>query len=40
MLTEKVLVIHLIIEQIKKIYLYRISYYPEPDIQNRNKTKI
>ena len=35
LLSEKVMIIHSITEQIKKIY--KIVHYPEPDIDSKNK---
>ena len=39
MLGEKVIIILLIAGLIKKISLYKVSYYPEPDGHGRNKIK-
>ena len=40
MLSGKVMIIHLIAGWIKKILLWKMSYYPEPDSHIRNKIRI
>ena len=39
MSNEKVTIIHLIVELIKKI-LYKMSYFPEPYNRNKNEIKV
>ena len=39
-LNEKVVVIDLKVKVIKKILLYKMSYYPEPYTYNKNKVRV
>ena len=39
MSNEKVTIIHLIVELIKKM-LYKMSYFPEPYNRNKNEIKV
>ena len=40
MLSEKVMIIHLIVGYTKKISLYKISFFPEPYIHSKNKMEV
>ena len=40
MLSRKVMIILLIVGYIKKISLYKMSYYADPDSYGRNKIKV
>ena len=40
MLSGKVMAIRLIVAQIKRISLYKMSCYPEPGIHSRNKIEV
>ena len=40
MSNAKVMIMHLIMGSIKKILLYKMSYFPEPYTNSKNKIKI
>ena len=40
MLPGKAMIIHLIVRLIKKILLYKISYFPDPYVRSKNKIKV
>ena len=40
MSNAKVIIIHLIVGLIKKIFLYKMSYFPEPYGNSRSKIKV
>ena len=40
MSNEKVMIIYLIVGLIKKISLYKMSYFPEPFSHNEHKIKV
>ena len=40
MLNGKVMIIHLTVALIKKILLYKMSYFPEPYTRSKNKIKV
>ena len=39
-LSGNVMIFHLIVRKIKKIFLYKISYFPEPYIHSKSKIKV
>ena len=40
MSNRKVLIIYVIVGLLKKILLYKMSYFPEPYTRSKNKTKV